>query len=348
MTIQVLSVPLAAASRPLVAVRDEVAPGQTIAWTRTLGRPRSVPLAARLRRPAGEVGALVLPIPGAVVAVGEPLARAQPGQEVPSPSDAIYLGLSRGDGAALIAPLGEEVPVVSEVRGRVAAVSRSAIDIEVRAAVVHGADGWGEPVHGELVVSVASPGDELRPALIDAGKRGKILVGGSRASPEALTRARAMGVAGIVLGGAFDKELRDFAAVQQRGREGDASGAAIGLLLLQGYGKIPIEPRLFAWLRRHEGREASLMGADRTLYVYDGDEPPTRRWPPRAGDRVVALRRPGQGLTGRLARVVEELRAVPSGVAVRTATIELDDGRQVAIPLANLEAVDDAPPPAAR
>ena len=48
---------------------------------------------------------------------------------------------------------------------------------------------------------------------------GRILVGGSRASAETLTRARAMGVAGIVLGGVLDKELRDFEATQQRRRE---------------------------------------------------------------------------------------------------------------------------------
>ena len=48
---------------------------------------------------------------------------------------------------------------------------------------------------------------------------GRIVVGGSRASAEALIRARAMGVAGMVLSGMLDKELRDFEAIQQRRRE---------------------------------------------------------------------------------------------------------------------------------
>ena len=114
--------------------------------------------------------------------------------------------------------------------------------IEVPAARLRGVGGSGEAVHGELVVGVPNPGDELRAAAIDAGATGKILVGGSRASAETLTRARAMGVAGIVLGGVLDKELRDFEAIQRRRREAGGMTGSFGILLVEGFGKVGIDP----------------------------------------------------------------------------------------------------------
>ena len=62
------------------------------------------------------------------------------------------------------------------------------------------------------------PDGELRPGGLDVGLAGTILVVGSRVDAETLTRARAMGVRGVVVAGLPSKERRDFLASEARQR----------------------------------------------------------------------------------------------------------------------------------
>jgi hypothetical protein len=212
--------------------------------------------------------------------------------------------------------------------------------VRVAGALLTGVGGSGTAVHGELRLAVHRPGEELRASAIDVGATGRIIVGGSRASAETLTRARAMGVAGIVLGGILDKELRDFETTQRRRRQVGGVRGDFAVLLLEGFGKVGLDPALFAWFEAHEGRMASLFGDSSRLYVYDADPPPARRALPRVGDRVLAHRRPYAGLAGELVRVIGPLQASPSGVSVRSGLVRFEDGPSAIVPLANLEATE--------
>jgi hypothetical protein len=325
-----------------------VAPDEVLAVHRRPDRPVRVPLARPLRRQAEDVSACLVVRPGARLRQADTIARSPEGREVRSPLDGVLLGISASDGSALVAPLGEEEEVIGHVSGRVRSVDDGGVMVEVPGALLRGVGGTGDAVHGELVVAVRDPGDELRAGMIDVGATGKILVGGSRASAETLTRARAMGVAGIVLGGVLDKELRDFEAIQRRRREVGGLVGAFGVLLLEGFGKVGIDPQRFAWFRTHAGRMASLFGADGLLYVYDADNPPARRTLPRVGERVLAHRRPFQGRAGVLVAELEDLHATASGIATRMGLVRFEDGRLAPVPIANLEATPLAEePPAA-
>jgi hypothetical protein len=277
---------------------------------------------------------------------GEPLARDPQGREVRSPVTGLLLGVSAADGTVLLAPYGEERPVIGHVHGRVRSVEPGSIVLEVPGVVLRGVGGTGEAVHGELVVAVHTPEEELRAGAIDVGATGKIVVGGSRASAETLTRARAMGVAGIVLGGVLDKELRDFEAIQRRRREIGGLSGSFGVLLLEGFGKVGIDPQRFAWLRAHAGRTASLFGADGMLFVNDASSAPGRRALPKVGERVIAHRRPFQGRAGVLVAELDDLHAAPSGIPTRMGLVRFEDGRLAPVPMANLEAT--LPVPATR
>jgi hypothetical protein len=330
---------------PSVMVGSEVRPDQVLAHHRAPGTPRRVPLAGPLRVAPREVAGLLVVRPGARLEEGDAIARSAEGREVRAPIPGLLLGVSGSDGGALLAPLGPEEPVIGHVRGRVRAVEASAITVEVPGVLIRGVGGTGSAVHGELAVAVHEPGEELRAGAIDVGATGKILVGGSRASAETLTRARAMGVSGIVLGGVLDKELRDFEAIQRRRREIGGLTGSFGVLLLEGFGKVGIDPQRFAWFRSHVGRLASLFGADGLLYVYDAQPPPVRRPLPRVGERVIAHRRPFQGRAGVLVAELDDLHATPSGIATRMGLVRFEDGRLAPVPLANLEAT--LPQPAA-
>jgi hypothetical protein len=323
---------------PTVRIGADVRPEQVLAVRRRPGQAVRVRVTEPLGRPASQVTALLLARPGEQLEEGAPLARDPQGREVHTPTSGMVLSLSMSDGSVLIAPLGDEEPVIGHVHGRVRSVEPGSIVLEVPGVVLRGVGGTGDAVHGELVVAVHTPEEELRAGAIDVGATGRIVVGGSRASAETLTRARAMGVAGIVLGGVLDKELRDFEAIQRRRREIGGLAGSFGVLLLEGFGKVGIDPQRFAWLRSHAGRTASMFGSEALLFVHDATPPPGRRTLPRVGERVLAHRRPFQGRAGVLVAELEDLHAAPSGVATRMGLVRFEDGRLAPVPLANLEA----------
>ena len=338
-------VPVPRGATPSVAAGAEVSPDDVLAYHRRPDSPVRVPLATPLRSSPREVAGLLVAMPGSELERGDAIARSAEGREVRAPIAGLLLGISGADGSAMLAPLGPEEPVIGHVRGRVRSVDANAVTVEVPGVLVRGVGGTGSAVHGELVMAVHDPGEELRAAAIDVSATGKIVVGGSRASAETMTRAVAMGVAGIVLGGVLDKELRDFEAIQRRRREIGGLGGAFGVLLLEGFGKVGIDPQRFAWFRAHAGRMASLFGADGLLYVYDAQLAPGRRSLPRVGERVVAHRRPFQGRAGVLVAELDDLHATPSGIASRMGLVRFEDGRLAPVPLANLEATLPVPRP---
>lgn len=328
---------------PMVEAGHRVEPAEVLATRRAPRGGMALPVAAPLRRSADRAAACLTVQPGASLEAGAILADDGRGRQVRVTEACILLGYDRSDGTALVAPLSGSEPVVGHVRGEVSELTSDAIEVRVSGALVTGVGGTGSAVHGELRVAVHEPGDELRASAIDIGATGHILVGGSRASAETLTRARAMGVAGIVLGGILDKELRDFEATQLRRRELGGVRGDFAVILLEGYGKVGFDPGLFAWFRRHDGRLASLFGADARLYVYDADPAPARRLLARPGDRVLAHRRPHAGQAGELLRVIDRLHAFESGVVGRAGVVRFEDGRTAVVPLANLEATEPLP-----
>lgn len=330
---------LPAGAVPVVELGQEVAPDTPLAMRRPPGAPTAVPVAAALRRPPTDVRRFLVTAPGSRVDEGATLGETPAGRRVAAPAAGLVLGYDEVAGSVLFAAFGDEEPIVGHVRGVVAAVDDRGIEMEVPGAVLAGVDGIGEAVHGELRVAVHEAGEELRASAIDAGTRDRIIVGGSRASAETLIRARAMGAAGIVLGGILEKELRDFESIQRRRRELGGEGGAFSVLVLEGFGKVALDPAVFGWLRAHDGRMAGLFGADRRLFVYEAAATPRRRPSPRAGQRVVAHRRPFAGRAGSLAEVLPGMYAAASGVAAVSGLVRFDDGRVAVVPLANLEAV---------
>ncbi|MBA3740423.1 MAG: hypothetical protein H0W98_04660 [Chloroflexi bacterium] len=325
---------------PMVEVGHRVEPAEVLATRRAPRGGISVAVAAPLRRSPADAAKCLLALPGATLDAGSILAQDDRGRQVRVGEACILLGYDLDDGSAMIAPLSGSEPVLGHVRGEVVSLESNAIELRIAGALVTGVGGSGNAVHGELRVAVHEPGDELRASAIDVGATGRIIVGGSRASAETLTRARAMGVAGIVLGGILDKELRDFEATQLRRREIGGVRGDFAVILLEGFGKVGFDPGLFAWFRTHEGRMASLFGETARLYVYDAGPPPARRALPRPGDRVIAHRRPHAGQGGELVRVIDRPYAFASGVVGRAALVRFEDGHTAVVPVANLEATE--------
>ena len=163
------------------------------------------------------------------------------------------------DGTARLA-VGRSPRVLSSpVDGTVEAVGAGRLAIRAEGIGLAAAVGWGEPVHGRLLMGVASPDAELRASSIDIGAAGSILVAGARLDIEALTRARAIGVAGVICGGVVGRELRQLEESDIRQRASLHAASPFAVLTLDGYGRrtLPSWPGTCSRGRRPRGRAAA-------------------------------------------------------------------------------------------
>jgi hypothetical protein len=235
------------------------------------------------------------------------------------------------DGGRRRVVTGDHVDIVeSPGPGTVRAVHQaSELELEIAGHAVPGVLALGVPTHGRLEIATDEAG-ELRPGSIDVGRAGTILVVGSRIDAETLTRARAMGVRGIVVSALAAKEERDFAASERRQRAAIHQLPPVGVLVLDGAIRRPIASSVMAVLRALAGRDVGLS-IDPPALLFPGEvevgfEP----------DAVRVRHGPLAGREGRWAGSAG-LRRFPGGVHLESGFVRLDDGGVQTIPLADLE-----------
>jgi hypothetical protein len=316
---------LSPGDRALVAPGEELVPGSRIA-----DRLRD----ARLVQVAGG------PVPEGAV----------PGDRWSPPSTGSVSGPRRGQAASageLLFELGgqwrmaagEHPEQVDTPIGGVVHDVRPGIGIGVRAegSVIRGVEALGDPTRGVLALGMdrgggTGPGIVLRPGTLDVGLAGTILVVGSRIDAETLTRARAMGLRGVIVSGLAGKERRDFLASEARQRASLHRLPTFAVLVLDGAIRRRIASPIAAVLSALAGRDVAIV-TDPPALVFD--EPTIEIAPPspdliriRSGDRAGVEGRWG-GLAG--------LRRFADGTFLEAGWVQFDDGSRVAAPLADLE-----------
>jgi hypothetical protein len=220
----------------------------------------------------------------------------------------------------------------SPVSGDVTEV-RAGAEIRVKPSgpAIRGAFAAGSAARGRLELAT-DPFGELRPGGIDVGRAGSILVVGSRIDAEALTRARAMGVRGIVVATLPGKELRDFQASERRQRASLHVTPPFGVLVLDGTVRRPIAGPIATVLERMAGSDVALL-TDPPALVFDadpGDLPlPDPDWV-RIRSGIHA------GLEGRVVIPIGP-RRFAANVLLEAARVAIDGAPSVDVPLGDLE-----------
>jgi hypothetical protein len=205
------------------------------------------------------------------------------------------------------------------------------IRLRIEGLAIRGAFAAGASARGRLELAT-DPFGELRPGGIDVGRTGSILVVGSRIDAEALTRARAMGVRGIVAASVAGKDLRDFRASERRQRAALHVPEPFGVLALDGAVRRRIATPIAALLERLAGREVALL-VDPPSIVFDAagiDLPDV------PADWVRVRGGPNLGAEGRVLELVG-LRRFAGGVHLDAARVELDGEAPIELPLGDLE-----------
>ena len=220
----------------------------------------------------------------------------------------------------------------SPVGGTVASVIPGArITLRVTGRAIRGAFAAGSASWGRLELAT-DPFGELRAGGIDVARAGSILVVGSRIDAEALTRARAMGVRGILVASVTGKDLRDFVASERRQAATLHGMAPFGVLALGGAIRRPIPSPIAQLLERLAGRQVSLL-VDPPALVFD--EPDVEL--PEIDPAWVWIRSgPGAGAEGRVEGLGGRKR-FPGNVVLDVARVATDEGPVLDVPLGDLE-----------
>jgi len=311
--------PLAPGDRALVLDGEEVAAGTTLARRYRDVRVEVFP------RPEGSLRASPAPgawWPGTEAARGRGRGRrgTPAGEVLYDAGDRWHVAVGEHE-EALDAPADGAVERVRPGSG---------LALRVAGAGTPGVAAVGGPSRGRLVTFPADA--DLRAGALDVGLAGAVVAVGARVDAETLTRCRATGIRGVVVANLSDKERRDFLASEARQRAGYHGIAPFAVLILDGAVRRPIASPVRALLESIDGREVAIV-ADPPMLVFD----PTGIQLPEVADDFVRI---GSGpAAGREGTWVADLgiRRFRAGVRLRAGLVKLDDGSEVAVPLADLE-----------
>lgn len=204
---------------------------------------------------------------------------------------------------------------------------------------VRGVFGQGEDGEGEIAI-LTKEDESLNVPLIDERVGGKILVCGSLTSLEAAKKAEALLANGVVCGSA-DRHL--------------LPKINLPVLLIEGFGKIPLNSYVYQLLKKVESRHVFLSPDHKELLVAqlfgDKKEPQEVFGPlPDGTDTVFVKAEVGQavqvftgnhfGQTGKIKVIHKKTAPLPSGVIAKTVAVELDGGGTIIVPERNVGVIN--------
>lgn len=299
-----------------------VGPGQAVV--------RGAPLADRLREPR----TVVVPGPGSKAKEGPGDRWSPPGGGGIDDASGVPSGelLFRTGGRWRIAAADSSEPLDAPFPGIVREVRDGiGIRLESPAKGLLGTEVLAGPTSGRLHIATG-PDGELRASQVDVGASGAILVAGARIDAETLTRARAVGVRGIVVAALGIKERHDFLASERRGRAGVHGLPPFGVLVLDGAGRRPIASPIMAMLEALEGRTVAIVGRPPCLVIDD----PDLDLPEAATDLVRVRSGPLAGAEGTWLGLAGP-RRFPAGVTLEAGLVRFGERAPIAVPLGDLE-----------
>jgi hypothetical protein len=276
-------------------------------------------------------------------------------------------------------PVGGSVESASDITGQVI-IREKAIPVEVDAYIdgevvevfedegvlmrtvatfVQGIFGIGGEAVGILDVAVESGKDVMDPASLSPDHAGKILLGGSLVTMDVLNRAREIGVAGIIVGGMGDADLRTILGYDLGVAITGSEDIGLTVVVTEGFGRMNMAERTFDLLSSRRGMKTSISGATQiragvirpeVVIPLDGSGQTTEAARPGGedapstglvvGSPVRIIREPYFGRIGTVTELPPELQKLETEAKVRVLWVEFQDGSRAVIPRANVELIE--------
>jgi hypothetical protein len=242
------------------------------------------------------------------------------------------------DGRVLFAFRGRHLELRAGFPGTVTATDgASVVSLETTGALIQAKWGNGRQDFGVMRLIGEGPGSRLQTGQLDINLRGAVLVAGACDQPAPLHQATELAVRGVILG-SISSELIPV-----------ARRLPYPLVVLEGFGRLPINESAYSIIASNVGREAAIDARPSMPYGIRKPEiivslPATRDadLPDEvilleSGVRVRILRPPHQSQVGIVQELLREAVAYPSGVRARSAVVAVEAEGAVTVPLANLE-----------
>lgn len=347
---------LAVAGEVLLDVGDRVAGDTVVARARGRGVMHTVNASSLLDIAPAELPAAMVCAVGETVAAGQVLARSRAlfgllSSVCRAPVAGTVAAVSPHTGRVLLEEPGGDLEVRAFLPGIISTREEGrAVTVAGWAARVAGVFGVGGECAGPLVPVVGRPEAVLEAAALDAAHAGAILLGGALVRADGLRRATELGVRGIITGGVHDADLVAWLEQEVVLADTTTLAAPLTLVVTGGFGRVPVEDAAFRLLRALAGQQACLSGQTRVRagarrpevivpLVTEADDDVAAVPPPSlaVGSRVMVVREPWFGCCGRIGELPRDAVRLPNEVRVGAAHVDLDAGRSVVVPLANLE-----------
>jgi hypothetical protein len=330
------------------------------------GEPVIVKVASALGVDSEEVERFMLKKVGESVEAGEPLAYYQAlfgmiKKSSLSPISGMVERISKITGQVIVRKPPVPIEVLAYVPGTIVEVMPGeGVVVQTPAAFIQGIFGIGGETNGALLVVSDGPGEVLEAERVTSACAGKVVVGGSLVTGAALRKAVEVGVRAIVVGGIRDKDLMEFLGYEIGVAITGQEAVGLTLIITEGFGEMAMSEKTFALLGTCAGKLACVNGATQiragvmrpeiiipmvevsaAQRVALGEEASFVSEGLRSGTPVRIIREPYFGALGVVRGLPVELQQVQSQSKVRVLVAELEDGRRVVVPRANVEIIEE-------
>jgi hypothetical protein len=209
--------------------------------------------------------------------------------------------------------------------------------IETNGALVQGVWGNGRIDSGLLRIAIHRPEDVLTSDRLDISLRGAVLLAGYCNDASVLRGAGELPLRGLIL------SSMEAALVPE------ALSAPFPIVVLDGFGLLPMNGAAYQLLTTQEGRDTALnaetadpLSAQRPEVVIGLPlggplDSPQEVVDFAPGQRVHVLRAPYQGQIGTIIAIKPGVETFASGVKAPAAQVRLENGESASLPLVNLE-----------
>lgn len=275
-------------------------------------------------------------------------------KRVESPKSGTIESISDITGQIIIRGSPIPVDVDAYIPGKVVEIlPREGAVIETNAAFIQGIFGIGGESHGEIRITVENPDNVLSENLITSEDKGAVLIGGSMVTMGALKKSVEIGVSCIVVGGIRHEDLISFTGEEIGVAITGQEELGLTVIITEGFGTMRMSQSTFDLLKSFEGYQASVNGTTQIRagvlrpeiiiphqeVAEEGSEELSSGMVPGTPVRIIRL--PYFGAIGLVTFLPVELQQVESESYVRVLEVELDDGKVVTVPRANVEIIEE-------
>jgi hypothetical protein len=346
----------------LAKVGDKVRPDTVVARTLLPGNVEPINVANILGIPPEDIMHHMLRKERELVKQGEVIAKSKSffglfTSECKSKNEGSVESISSITGQVLIRGNPIPVEIRAYLEGEVVEVyEKEGVAVSTWGSFIQGIFGIGGETHGEIKIVVKDNTEVLTDALIDKNCQGKVVVGGSLVTAEALKKAISLGAKGIVVGGFDDKDLRGFLGYDLGVAITGSEDLGITLVVTEGFGQINMAEKTFSLLKSKEGKMACINGATQiragvirpeVVIPFGGDVDVKERVKAAEtiglteGYPVRVIRQPYFGRLGKVSALPPELQKLESESSARVLEVQFSDGTKAIIPRANVEMLEE-------